>query len=57
MDGGTYRQAPYESMTEFEYHDMVANMPLGIDWDKLVEGTDNVEGAQQLACTAGVCEI
>jgi len=57
MDGGTYRQAPYEAMTEFEYHDMVASMPLGIDWDKLVEGTDNVEGAQTLACVAGVCEI
>jgi hypothetical protein len=57
MDGGTYRQAPYESMTEFEYHAMVASMPLGIDWDKLVEGTDNVEGAQTLACTAGACEI
>ena len=57
MDGGTYRQAPYESMTEFEYHAMVSKMPLGIDWDKLVEGTDNVEGAQQLACTAGNCEI
>ena len=57
MDGGTYRQAPYESMTEAEYHDMVANMPAGIDWDKLVEGTDNVEGAQTLACTAGACEI
>ena len=57
MDGGTYRQAPYESMTEFEYHDMVAAMPSGIDWDKLVEGTDNVEGAQTLACTAGACEI
>jgi hypothetical protein len=44
-------------MTEDEYHDMVAKMPAGIDWDKLVEGTDNVEGVQQLACTAGVCEI
>jgi ribonucleoside-triphosphate reductase len=57
MDGGTYRQAPYESMTEEEYHAMVASMPDGIDWDKLVEGTDNVEGAQTLACTAGACEI
>jgi ribonucleoside-diphosphate reductase alpha chain len=57
MDGGTYRQAPYEAMTEEEYHAMVASMPLGIDWDKLVEGTDNVEGAQTLACTAGACEI
>ena len=57
MDGGTYRQAPYEAMTEEEYHAMVAAMPAGIDWDKLVEGTDNVEGAQTLACTAGACEI
>lgn len=57
MDGGTYRQAPYESMTEFEYHDMVAKMPLGIDWDKFIERTDNVEGSQTLACTAGGCEI
>ena len=57
MDGGTYRQAPYESMTEFEYHDMVSKMPLGIDWDKFIERTDNVEGSQTLACTAGGCEI
>ena len=57
MDGGTYRQAPYESMNEFEYHDMVSKMPLGIDWDKFIERTDNVEGAQQLACTSGNCEI
>jgi ribonucleoside-diphosphate reductase alpha chain len=58
MDGGTYRQAPYESMNEFEYHDMVSKMPLGIDWDKFIERTDNVEGAQTLSCTAaGGCEI
>ena len=57
MDGGTYRQAPYESITEFEYHDMVSKMPLGIDWDKFIERTDNVEGSQTLACTSGGCEI
>ncbi len=57
MDGGTYRQAPYESINEFEYHDMVSKMPLGIDWDKFIERTDNVEGAQTLSCTAGGCEI
>jgi ribonucleoside-diphosphate reductase alpha chain len=57
MDGGTYRQAPYESMNEFEYHDMVSKMPLGIDWEKFIERTDNVEGSQTLACTAGGCEI
>jgi ribonucleoside-triphosphate reductase (thioredoxin) len=55
-DGGTYRQAPYETCTEVEYEALKAKMPK-IDWTLLVENTDNVEGAQQLACSAGVCEI
>ena len=55
-DGGTYRQAPYEECTEEEYESLKAKMPV-IDWTKLVENTDNVEGAQMLACTAGVCEV
>ena len=57
MDGGTYRQAPYESFTGEEYEKMLAIMPKGIDWDQFIENTDNVEGAQTLACTAGNCEI
>jgi ribonucleoside-diphosphate reductase alpha chain len=55
-DGGTYRQAPYEECTEEEYESLKAKMPV-IDWTQLVENTDNVEGAQMLACTAGVCEV
>ena len=55
-DGGTYRQAPYEECTKEEYESLKAKMPV-IDWTKLVENTDNVEGAQMLACTAGVCEV
>ena len=35
---------------------MKAAMPT-INWDAFRELTDNVEGAQMLACTAGVCEI
>ena len=57
MDGGTYRQAPYETIDEATYAKMAMEMPVGIDWDKFVENTDNVEGAQTLACTAGGCEI
>ena len=57
MDGGTYRQAPYESIDEYTYHDMASKMPLDIDWDSFIEYTDNVEGTQTLACTAGACEI
>lgn len=57
MDGGTYRQAPYEAITEEEYVAFEAEMPENINWDHLFENTDNVEGAQTLACTAGQCEI
>lgn len=55
-DGGTYRQAPYEECTEAEYRELKTKVPT-IDWTKFKEVTDNVEGAQMLACVAGVCEI
>lgn len=56
-DGGTYRQAPYEEIDQYAYHDMVTKLPTAIDWDAFIENTDNIEGAQTLACTAGGCEI
>ena len=56
-DGGTYRQAPYEEINEEQYKALEATMPPPIDWDLFVEYTDNVEGSQTLACTAGGCEI
>ena len=56
-DGGTYRQAPYEEINEAEYVKLASEMPKFIDWDAFMEGTDNVEGAQMLSCTAGACEI
>jgi ribonucleoside-diphosphate reductase alpha chain len=55
-DGGTYRQAPYEECTEEEYNELKAKVPT-INWQEFKEVTDNVEGAQQLACSAGSCEI
>jgi ribonucleoside-diphosphate reductase alpha chain len=55
-DGGTYRQAPYEECTEEEYNKLKASIPI-VDWGQLKENTDNVEGAQMLACSAGSCEI
>jgi ribonucleoside-diphosphate reductase alpha chain len=57
MDGGTYRQAPYETIDEETYAKMALEMPVGIDWSLFKENTDNVEGAQTLACAAGGCEI
>jgi ribonucleoside-diphosphate reductase alpha chain len=55
-DGGTYRQAPYEECEEETYNSLKASLPK-INWEDFKENTDNVEGAQQLACTAGACEI
>lgn len=55
-DGGTYRQAPYEECTEEEYNELKAKIPT-INWSELKEVTDNVEGAQMLACSAGSCEV
>jgi len=57
MDGGTYRQAPYESIDQEIYEKLVSEMPTSIDWEGMVENTDNVEGAQTLACVAGICDI
>lgn len=56
-DGGTYRQAPYETVTKEQYEELLSKMPTNIDWSQLVEREDNVEGVQTLACTAGNCEI
>lgn len=57
MDGGTYRQAPYEAIDETTYNTLVMEMPQSINWEDMSENTDNVEGAQMLSCTAGACEI
>jgi ribonucleoside-diphosphate reductase alpha chain len=56
-DGGSYKQAPYEEIGKEEYDKLKLAMPKEVDWETFLEYTDNVEGAQQLACVAGVCEI
>ena len=56
-DTGTYRQAPYEEITEEKFNELSSTQNLDIDWTLFKEETDNTEGAQQLACSAGVCEI
>jgi len=56
-DGGSYRQAPYETITKEEYEKTIINIPTNVDWDALVEVDDNVEGVQTLACSSGNCEI
>jgi ribonucleoside-diphosphate reductase alpha chain len=57
MDGGTYKQAPYEECTEEQYNQLRMLVPDSVDWENFKEYDDNVEGAQMLSCTAGGCNI
>ena len=57
MDGGTYKQAPYEEVDEEAYNRLKLLVPDTVDWENFKEYDDNVEGAQMLSCTAGGCEI
>jgi ribonucleoside-triphosphate reductase len=55
----TYQQAPYQDIDEKTYKKLAKEMPTNIDWNKLqdFEKEDNTKGSQELACTAGVCEL
>jgi ribonucleoside-triphosphate reductase len=57
MDGGTYKQAPYEECSEQTYNQLKMLLPESVDWENFKEYDDNVEGAQMLSCTAGGCSI
>ena len=54
-----YQQAPYEDISAEEYDKLVAEMPVGVDWNDLekYEEEDNTTGSQELACVGGACEI
>ena len=55
----TYKQAPYQDIDEEQYKKLHSEMPKNLDWGKLqdLEKEDNTKGSQELACTAGVCEL
>ena len=54
-----YKQAPYQECDEPLYTSIKAKMPAALDWTLLsdYEREDNTSGSQELACTAGVCEV
>ena len=55
----TYKQAPYQDCKKEEYEILLNKMPKNVEWDKLIEyeKTDMTVGVQELACSAGFCEI
>jgi ribonucleoside-diphosphate reductase alpha chain len=54
-----YKQAPYQDCDEETYFRELDKMPKNVDWStlSLYEKSDMTEGAQELACVAGACEI
>lgn len=54
----TYKQAPYQPITEEQYNDLLQFMPT-VNWGDLsfYEIEDTTTGTQELACVAGACEI
>ena len=55
-DDHVYQQAPYEAISAEQYKEALAQMPQ-VDWAAFVEEYDGTTGSQELACSAGVCEV
>lgn len=57
-DNHVYALAPYEEITEEKYNELTKNFPT-IDFAQLVlyENDDETQGAKELACVGGTCEI
>ena len=55
-DGGTYTQAPFEDITEDQYHQMMKSLT-NIDLSTVVELQDDTNLTGELACAGGSCEI
>jgi ribonucleoside-diphosphate reductase alpha chain len=54
--GGTYKQAPFEDITEEEYNTRLSALHT-LDLTKVTELDDTVEFGQVAACAGGACEI
>lgn len=55
-----YEQAPWQDITAEDYAALEGKMPAHIDWDlglSQFEKEDATTGMQELACSAGVCEV
>jgi len=54
-DGGSYKQPPFEDITEAEFNEMVGHLH-SIDLTKVIEHDDNTAARDEIACAGGVCE-
>lgn len=55
-DGGTYKQTPFEDITEDEYN-RLSQYLTDIDLSRAVETEDNTDLTGEAACAGGACEV
>jgi ribonucleoside-diphosphate reductase alpha chain len=55
-DLGTYKQAPFETITEEQFNEAVKSLHQ-VDLSKVIEMSDNTALMDQVACASGACEI
>ena len=55
-DGGTYKQAPFETIDKETYLTMSKNLK-SIDLTQVLETEDNTDLTGELACAGGACEV
>jgi len=55
-DGGTYKQAPFETIRMGAYYDLL-NTLTKVDLTKVIESEDNTDLSGEIACAGGSCEI
>lgn len=55
-DGGTYIQAPFEDITEAEYHKRMNHL-VDVDLINILEVDDNTNLSGEIACGADGCEV
>ena len=54
--GGSYKQAPFEDITEEQYNEMVSHLhSINLKW--VIEDTDNTSQKENLACSGDSCEV
>jgi len=55
-DGGTYVQAPFESINEEKYNELLSHLK-EIDLTKIIEEEDETDLTGEVACAGGACEL
>jgi ribonucleoside-diphosphate reductase alpha chain len=56
-DGGNYTQSPFQTISEFEYHQWLKKIPVGVDLSSIDFSGQHDNRLGEVACAGGACEI